>query len=108
MTFTVSKISPRSAQLDTTYPAFRSVSKWNVGLAKKSPLGVTAGAEPGGAGAAPLLSAVCTGGVRPVAARPAAKTARAVRRATGELLTDIFISSGPATSWRREWALMIE
>src|SRR3974390_943954 len=85
--FTVSNISPKSAQFDTMYPAFRSVSKWNVGSAKKSPFGATSGAEAGTAGAAPLLSEV-----RLERARPAPKAAKAVRRVRAALLLDIFIS----------------
>src|SRR5262245_32814731 len=96
MTFTVSRISLRSAQLDTMYPAFRSVSKWNVAFAKKSPLGLTACAGPVAAGTASLLSAACTPRARADtkvgATRPPPKTAAAVRRVTADLVSDIFIS----------------
>jgi hypothetical protein len=50
MTFSVSKISPRSAQLARMCPAFRNVSKWNVQLAKKRPLGLTVCGGPVAAG----------------------------------------------------------
>ena len=59
--------------MDTMYPAFRNVSKWNVGLAKKRPLGLTACVGPVAAGGASLLLAAC-----------------AMR---ADLVSDIFVSS---------------